>query len=63
VLRLAGILEKMHRPVMLIYRKDMGHTSKPEDAQRVLDFVLDQTLRPAGADSKTPPEKTIEVTP
>jgi len=56
VLRLAGILEKMRRPVMLIYRKDMGHTSKPEDAQRVIDFVLDRALRPANADSKTSPK-------
>jgi predicted esterase len=63
VLRLAGILEKVHRPVMLIYRKDMGHTSKPEDAQRVIDFVLDRALRPRNADSKTSPKKTIEVTP
>jgi hypothetical protein len=53
----------MHRPVMLIYRKDMGHTSKPEDAQRVIDFVLDRALRPEVADSKTSPRITIEVVP
>ena len=48
VLRLAGILKKMHRPVLAIYREDMGHTSKPEDAQHVIDFVLDRALRSAG---------------
>lgn len=63
VLRLAAILEKMHRPVMLVHRKDMGHTSRPEDAQRVIDFALDRALRPANADSKTSPKKTIEVAP
>ena len=63
VLRLAGILEGMRRPVMLIYRKDMGHTSTPEDAQRVIDFVLDRALRPADADSKPSTKKTIEVAP
>jgi len=63
VVRLAGILEKMRRPVMLIYRKDMGHTSRPEDAQRAIDFVLDRALRPTDADGKTSPKKTIEVVP
>jgi predicted esterase len=43
VLRLASILEKMERPVLAIYREDVGHTSKPQDARRVLDFVLDST--------------------
>ena len=63
VLRLAGLLEKAHRPVLAIYREDMGHTSKPEDAQRVIDFVLDQALRPTAPVGKDSPQKTIEVTP
>ncbi len=61
VLRLAGILEKLHRQVMLIYREDMGHTSKPEDAQRVIDFVLDRVLRPTDSDNKTSSKQSIVV--
>jgi pimeloyl-ACP methyl ester carboxylesterase len=56
VVRLAGILERISRPVMLVYREDMGHTSKPEDAQRVIDFVLDRALRAADAGSKPTPD-------
>lgn len=63
VLRLAGVLEKIHRPVLVIHREDMGHTSKPEDARRVIDFVLDHALRPADPAGKNPPETTIEVAP
>ncbi len=55
VLRLAGILEKIHRPVLLIYRDDMAHTSKPEDVQRVLSFVLDRMSPPAAPVKKAPP--------
>lgn len=45
-LRLAKILEKLGRPVLMVYREEMGHTSRPEDARQVLDFVLDQALTP-----------------
>ncbi|NLS94400.1 MAG: alpha/beta fold hydrolase [Planctomycetaceae bacterium] len=45
VLRLADVLEKMSRPVLVIYRQEMGHASKPEDVKAVLDFVVDQALR------------------
>ena len=45
VLRLAAILEKMERPVLAIYQEDMGHTSKPENVRRALDFVLDETCK------------------
>ncbi len=45
-MRLAKVLEKLGRPVLLIYREEMGHTSKPEDARQVLDFILDQALSP-----------------
>ena len=49
VRRLAGVLEKLDRRVLAIYREDVGHTSKPDDVRRVLDFVMDQ------ATSKEPP--------
>lgn len=45
VLRLADVLKKMHRTVLAIYREEMGHTSRPEDAKQVLDFVLDHALQ------------------
>ena len=63
VRRLAGILEKMDRPVLAVYREEMGHTSKPEDIQRVLDFVLDHALQPVDPANKTSSETTTEVTP
>jgi pimeloyl-ACP methyl ester carboxylesterase len=63
VLRLAEILDQIRRPVLTIYQPGMGHTSKPEDAQRALNFVLDQALRPADTATKTVPETTTEVTP
>ena len=46
VLRLAGILKKMERPILAVYQEDVGHTSKPEDIQRVLAFVIDKALAP-----------------
>lgn len=49
VLRLAAILKKMERPVLAIYQEDMGHTSKPEDVRRALDFVLDAVLQPTAS--------------
>ncbi len=42
VMRLAGILEKLNRRVLAIYREDMAHSSKPDDVRRVLDFVIEQ---------------------
>ncbi len=60
VLRLADILKKMERPVLLIYREDMGHTSKPEDAKRVLDFVVDRALQAASdVDSPRPSPEAL----
>ncbi len=57
VLRLADILKKMERPVLAIYQEDVGHTSKPEDARRVLDFVLDSVQvgrrSPSGTSQQT----------
>lgn len=54
VLRLADVLKKMSRPVLVIYRQEMGHTSKPEDVKAVLDFVLDQALSTPVPGSKNP---------
>ncbi len=48
VLRLAGVLKKMKRPVLAIYREEMGHTSRPEDAKQAIDFALDQAIQPRG---------------
>lgn len=42
VRRLAAVLEKLDRRVLVIYREDVGHTSKPEDVCQVLDFVVDR---------------------
>ncbi|MHB8900754.1 MAG: alpha/beta fold hydrolase, partial [Thermoguttaceae bacterium] len=36
-LRLAKVLQKIGRPVLMIYREEMGHTSRPEDARQTLD--------------------------
>jgi hypothetical protein len=40
-----GFRERLPGPFgVMIHRDQMGHTSKPDDARRVLDFVLDQSL-------------------
>ncbi len=52
VMRLADVLKKMGRPVLLIYREDMGHTSRPEDARAALDFVIDPALGGPQHDTK-----------
>lgn len=43
VLRLAGILKKIGRSVMLIYREDRGHSTGYDDAVEALEWVLAQT--------------------
>jgi pimeloyl-ACP methyl ester carboxylesterase len=40
VLRLAGVMRKMGRKVLLIYRPDRGHTTGYDDATTALDWVL-----------------------
>lgn len=40
VLRLAEILKKIHRPVLLIHREDGGHSTNYADARKILDFVI-----------------------
>ncbi|WP_437185225.1 alpha/beta hydrolase family protein [Planctomicrobium sp. SH668] len=39
-LRLAGILEKMKRPVHLIHRPEGGHSTTYEDAIAILEFMV-----------------------
>jgi pimeloyl-ACP methyl ester carboxylesterase len=41
VLRMADVLKKLGRPVLVIYREEDGHTSRLEDARQVLEFVID----------------------
>lgn len=59
VLRLADVLKKMDRTVLAIYREEMGHTSKPEDARQVLDFVLDHALQQK-SDSQDPSDSATQ---
>jgi len=51
VRRLADVLKKMQRPVMLIYREREGHRTSYEDAKTILEFVI------KSADAK-PPQAT-----
>jgi dipeptidyl aminopeptidase/acylaminoacyl peptidase len=41
VLRLAHILQKLHRHVLLIYRENEGHQTSYADAVTVLEFAID----------------------
>jgi pimeloyl-ACP methyl ester carboxylesterase len=40
VVRLAGVLKKLQRDVLLVYRDAGGHTTSYEDGKAVLDFVI-----------------------
>jgi len=40
VLRLANVLKKLEREVLLIYREDMGHFTNYEDAKAILEFAV-----------------------
>lgn len=40
VIRLAGILEQLSRPVLLIHRENGGHGTSYEDATAILEFVI-----------------------
>lgn len=49
VMRLARVLEKMHRPVLLVYRENGGHATDYADTRRVLSYAIDTagtTTRP-----------------
>jgi pimeloyl-ACP methyl ester carboxylesterase len=45
VVRLASILKKLKREVLLVYREERGHSTSYEDARRILEFVIG--VRPA----------------
>jgi pimeloyl-ACP methyl ester carboxylesterase len=40
VLRLAEILKKLGRPVLLIHRENGGHSTSYKDARKILDFAI-----------------------
>lgn len=43
VMRLADVLRKMNRKVLLIYRPETGHVTSHEDATKVIEFVIRQS--------------------
>jgi pimeloyl-ACP methyl ester carboxylesterase len=51
VIRLAKVLQKLNRPVLLVYRENDGHSTSYEDGRRILDFAVEgqrAASRPAG---------------
>ena len=49
VLRLADVLKKLGRPVLVVYREEGGHSTGYEDGKRALKFVVGKALEePAG---------------
>ncbi len=46
VLRLADVLQKLGRPVRVIYRPNQGHSTNYADAKVALEFVLHQATGP-----------------
>ncbi|UCD29023.1 MAG: alpha/beta fold hydrolase [Planctomycetota bacterium] len=40
VLRLAGVLKKLKRNVLLIYRENQGHSTTYDDAKKILEFIV-----------------------
>ncbi|WP_437193198.1 alpha/beta hydrolase family protein [Planctomicrobium sp. SH527] len=51
VLRLAGVLKQLGRPVLLIHRKDGGHSTNFEDTLAALEFVY-QNANMAGGNGR-----------
>jgi len=49
VLRLARILEKLNRKVLVVYRENGGHRTNYADGKEVLDFVIGQMGGTGGA--------------
>ena len=47
VLRLADVLKKMGRDVLLIYREEVGHETGYEDARSMLDYVIEKARETA----------------
>jgi predicted esterase len=48
VVRLAGVLEKMNREVLLILQPEGGHSTTYEDAMKAFDFVLERMAYTVG---------------
>jgi lysophospholipase L1-like esterase/pimeloyl-ACP methyl ester carboxylesterase len=44
VVRLAGVLKKLGREVLLIYRESEGHSTGYEDGKKALEFVVEKAL-------------------
>jgi predicted esterase len=44
VVRLAGILQELGRPVLLLYRAEGGHSTDYADTTAALDFVICHAL-------------------
>ena len=44
-IRLAGVLKKLGRPVLLVHRESGGHVTTYEDATEALEFVIQQANR------------------
>jgi hypothetical protein len=59
-MRLAGVLKKLGRPVLLINRPGTGHSTSYEDALVALEFMLDPTAKPI--ESVTTPAKATATT-
>ncbi|MBI4580702.1 MAG: alpha/beta fold hydrolase, partial [Planctomycetes bacterium] len=49
VMRLARVLDRMNRPVLLIYRENGGHSTNYADARRIIEFVIDRAPPAASA--------------
>ena len=54
VVRLAGVLKQLNRPVLLVYRETGGHSTTVEDATAILEFVIRKAKEPAGAAASRP---------
>jgi predicted esterase len=54
VLRLADVLKKMGRDVLVIYREEVGHTTRYEDGRRMLDYVIEKAREKAPGQPSQP---------
>lgn len=52
VIRLAGVLKKLGRPVLLIRRETGGHSTNLEDATAILEFVIEKAKASGGPSSR-----------
>ncbi|HOD83965.1 MAG: Alpha/beta hydrolase family protein [Planctomycetes bacterium ADurb.Bin126] len=47
VIRLAGVLKQLNRPVLLIHRETGGHNTNLQDATAILEFVIEKARKPS----------------